>query len=210
MKKKIAEGSALGLKYEIFENTGIIERIEFRRDMVYNAPTIGRHLRVPELDNYNFPLNDQQSLQLKGEVESIELQSKDAIGDSGQELTLFLLTHGKNKQGSYLSSVNHNTHKAVIDGESIRAQMYPWASILTLCCIALIAFAIDVHDFQHKQLREAVMMSLTLSPVIMLPLFIAGSVVGFLRSLVIKHNRDFKSYAATLSQKLHKSDVGLI
>ena len=201
MKKKIAEGKALGLKYEVFKHTGIIDHLESSQEMIYNAPAIGRHLRVPELDNYNFPLNPKQSLQLKGEPDSIELQSIDVIGGNGQELTLFLLGHGKHGQGSYLSSVNHNTNQTVIDADSMRAQMYPWRSILTLCFIAMIAFFIDVHEIQHKQLREAFIMSLTLSPIIILPLFIAGDAIGFLRSMVIRRNCDFKSYATALSQK---------
>ena len=82
MKKKIAEGKALGLKYEIFDNTGIIDHIEFSEEMIYIAPTTGRHIRIPELDNYPFHLNRPQSLQLKGDQDSIELRNMDAIGNT--------------------------------------------------------------------------------------------------------------------------------
>ena len=105
MKKKIAEGKALGLKYEIFDNSGIIDHIEFSEDMIYIAQQHGRHIRVPELDHYPFHMNRQQHLQLQGEHDNIELHDMEAIGNDGQELTLFMLTHGKNNQGSYFSSL---------------------------------------------------------------------------------------------------------
>jgi len=210
MKKKIAEGKALGLKYEIFDNTGIIDHIEFRKDMIYISPTTGRHIRVPELDNYPFHFNHAQSLQLKGEQDSIELPNVDAIGNNGQELTLFLLTRSKRNQGAYFRSVNHQTHQTMTNSNSMRAELYPYTTIWTLFFIAMVAFFFNVHEIQHKQLREAVMTCLVLSPIIMLPLYMAGSGLGFLRSLVVKRNRAFKSYAAALSQKLHTSNPGLI
>ncbi len=209
MKKKIAEGNALGLKYEIFDNTGIIDHIEFSQDMVYIAPTTGRHIRVPELDNYPFHLNRHQSLKLKGEQDSIDLDNMDAIGNNGQELTLFLLTRSRSNRGSYFSLVNHDTHKALTNDNSMRAQLFPWAGTWAMFAIVMIAFFFNMHEIQHRQTQEAIMLCLYFSPVIMLPLFIAGSGVGFLRSLVVKRNRAFKNYAATLCQKLDVSNSGL-
>lgn len=200
MKKKIAEGSALGLKYEIFENSGIIDHIEFRKDMIYNEPVTARQLRVPELDNYNFHHIHQQNLLLKGEQDRIELHNMEVIGNNGQELTLFLLTHGKNNRGSYFSSVNHDTHKTLLNTNSMRGQLYPWVSIWVLLAIAMVTFFFSLYELQHRQLQEAAIMCLSLSPIVMLIVFTAGSGVSFFRSLLVKRNRAFKNYAAALSQ----------
>ncbi len=200
MKKKIAEGKALGLKYEIFDNSGIIDHIEFSQDMIYIAPKIGQHIRVPELNQYSFHMNRQQSLQLEGEKDSIELKDMDANGNDGQELTLFLLTHGKNSQGSYFSSLNHDTCKTVTNSSSMRAQLYPWVSVWCMFVVALLAFFYNMSGIQHREWQEALLLTLVLSPIIMLPLFVLGSGVGFLRSLLVKRNSTFKNYAAALSQ----------
>ncbi len=209
MKKKIAEGKALGLKYEIFDNSGIIDHIEFSEDMIYIAPNSGRHIRVPELDHYPFHMNRQQKLQLQGEQDKIELHDMDAIGNNGQKLTLFLLTHGKNHRGSYFSSLNHNTRQTTTNSSSMRAQLYPWVTVWSLFFVAMVAFFYNISGVQHRQVHEAIMLTLYLAPAIMLPLFIVGSGIGYLRSLLVKRNSAFKNYASALSQKLHIKNAEL-
>ena len=210
MKKKIAEGKALGLKYEIFDNSGIIDHIEFSEDMIYIAQQHGRHIRVPELDHYPFHMNRQQHLQLQGEQDNIELHDMEAIGNDGQELTLFMLTHGKNNQGSYFSSLNHNTHQAVTNARSMRAQLYPWVTVWCVFCVAMLAFFYNLSGVQHRDIQEALLLTLYFAPIIMLPLFIVGSGIGFLRSLLVKRNSAFKNYATALGQKLQISNAGIV
>ncbi len=210
MKKKIAEGKTLGLKYEIFDNTGVIDHIEFNKDMLCIAPPAGSKIRVPELGNYTFRLNRQQNVQLQGEQDNIELRDMDAIGNDGQELTLFLLTHGNHNQGAYFGSLNHNTRTAVNNARSMREQLYPWASVWALFTLAMVAFFIDMLSVHHHPLLDSIVLTMFCVPVIMLPLFLAGSGIGLLRSMAVKRNRDFKAYARSLSEKLQIKSAGMI
>ncbi len=199
MMRKIAEGSTLGLKYEIYDNTGVVDQVEMKDDALTFKPVEGHHhIRIPEFGVGSQEGNRIQWLHLKGEAENIELEDVTAPACTGEQLTLFSVRQAHHEKGSYFRFFNHSTHQAVDNLRALRDQLFPWASLWSLLSIGLTGVFYYLLSHQERGAIEAFFVTVATMPVLFVPMYLIGLTIGLARMTAVRNNRSFRSYATNL------------
>ncbi len=200
MTKKIAEGRTLGLKYEIYDNTGTVEQIEFSKDMLISQTPPEYMVHLPTFVGGVPAPRFHQQIRLQGDSNAINVDGLSVADHNGDQLTLFLLTQNPNKSGTYFGSVNHSTSKATDNPASIRDQLFPWISFWSVLALGMIAAFVFQLTHMDRSLTTALIATAFFLPAIFLPLYVIGWWVGLIRTTAVRQNRDFKAYRQLLAQ----------
>jgi len=202
MNKKIAEGKTLGLKYEIYDNTGIVEQIEFSKDMLITQSPQEYMVHLPTFDGGTSLPKRRQHIRLQGDSNPIEMDGTAVADNSGQQLTLFLLTQRQGKKGTYFGSVNHSTSKTTDNPDLMRDELFPWTSFWMMLGLSLVAAFLYQLTGQDRTVLHSLLVTAFSIPAIFLPLYVIGWWVGLIRTIAVRQNREFRAYAKTLSQRM--------
>lgn len=207
MANKIAQGSALGLHYEIYDRTGVVDQSDTRSETQvegsvsgggsyggYTAPVVGS-VSSTTTRYQNIFLTDDE-----GKEHVIELQNFLVPVRAGQRLTIFLLTHGKHDFGSYFKAFNRNTKEIFNHPKAIRSEMYPWRTFLILLGVMILLIFFNVNGEQGTSFVEALFYTGIGSLIVGAPLWLIGWVVSYVRALAVSRNPDFKAYVGCLRQ----------
>ncbi len=199
MIRKIAEGITLGLKYEIYDNTGVVDQIEISGDTLTFKPVEGHsYLRVPEFGSGAMLQPQHQTIHLRGENENIELDDVEAPAKSGEELTVFSVRQANQPKGAYFRFFNHNTHQAAENTGALRDQLFPWASLWAVLAVGLIGVFYYMLNHQERTAIEAFFITTATMPVIFIPMYIVGLTIGLMRMSAVRNNSSLRQYAANL------------
>ncbi len=209
MNKKIAEGKALGLKYEIYDTTGIVEQIAFSKDMLMTQSPQEYMVHLPAFDGGASLPRRHQQIRLQGDSEPIELDGTVVADNSGQQLTLFLLTQNRGKKGTYFGSVNHSTSRTTDNPSLMRDELFPWTSFWMALGLALVAAFVYQLTGQDRTVLQALLVTAFSVPAIFLPLYVIGWLIGLLRTIAVRQNRDFRTHAEALRQQLQGNTPGM-
>ena len=205
MTKKIAEGKTLGLKYEIYDNTGIVEQIEFSKDMLITLVHQKNMVNLPNFVGGVPQAGYHQQIRLAGNSNAINVDGPKVADHNGDQLTLFLLTRSHNKNGIYFGSVNHSTRKTTDNPGRIRDQLFPWFSFWVVLALSLVAaFAFQMIHMDRSVLNSLVATGI-IFPALYLPCYVAGWWIGLVRTIAVRQNREFRAYADSIRQQLGKT-----
>ena len=205
MTKKIAEGKTLGLKYEIYDNTGIVEQIEFSKDMLITQTPQEYMVHLPNFVGGVPAPRFHQQIRLQGDNNAINVEGPSVADHNGDQLTLFLLTQNRNKNGIYFGSVNHSTSTATDNPSSMRDQLFPWTSFWSVLVFGLIAAFMFQLTHMDRSVTTSLIATAFFFPAIFLPLYVIGWWVGLIRTIAVRENQDFKAYNDHLRQQLSKT-----
>ncbi len=199
MTKKIAEGKTLGLKYEIYDNTGIVEHIEFSKDMLLTKASQENMVHLPNFVGVPQP-KYHQHIRLQGNDTSINVAGPKVAEHNGEQLTLFLLTQDHGKSSTYLGSVNHSSKQTTDAPTSIREQLFPWTGLwISLVLGILIAFAFQMLHMERGT-GTALVATALITPALFLSFYVVGWWISMIRTIAVRQNQEFKTYRQQLAQ----------
>ena len=213
MAKQIATGSSLGLHYEIYDRTGMVDQSETRSETEvegsvsggggfggYTAPVVGSTTsRTTRFQNI-FLTDDE------GKEHAVELTNFLVTCRPGQKLTMFLLTHGKHERGSYFKALNRNTRETFDHPKAIRSEMYPWRSFLIAMGVLVVLFFINLSAEAGTSSGEALFYTAVATLIVGAPVWFIGWLVSAIRSMAVRKNRDFKAHLTKLNQQQVSED----
>ena len=199
MMRKIAEGITLGLKYEIYDNTGVVDHIEVNGDTLKFKPVEGHnYIRVPEFGTDATPQPHHQTIHLRGETENIELDDVEAPAKSGEALTLFSVRQANQPKGAYFRFFNHKTHQVAENPGALRDQLFPWPSLWSVLLMGLIGVFYYMFNHQDRTAIEAFFITSVTMPVLFVPMYLVGLTIGLVRMAAVRNNASLRHYAAHL------------
>jgi len=204
MKRKIAEGTTLGLKYQIFDNSGIVEKIEFRKDMLYNESREANcRVKMPEFAGGLHPVELQQDIRFVGAQGSVKLEDQEAVGNNGQQLSLFLLTHGRNQDETCFGFHNHSTQKSGDNSKTMYDQLFPWAGFWGVFGLAVAVLFTYLISQPENSFSHAFFITGFGIPLVFMPIYLLSWWIGLARTISVRKNSDFRAYAEQLRQQLN-------
>lgn len=212
MAKKIAEGVALGLDYQVFDRSGIVSHSEIRSETEvegnisggggytsggtgFNTPVSG-HIRSKTTRFQNIFLTDDDGVE-----HTVELQDFTIPCKPDHRLSLLLLITGDNELGSYFSAYNHNTRTTHDNPKAVRTEMFPRKIfIISLAVVYTVAFFSRLGEPGTSFLGTLFVAALITAAIAIL-LYGLGATVGWYRSMLVRKNlavrNHFTNIAAT-------------
>lgn len=209
MAKKVAEGVALGLQYEIYDRTGIVTHTETRSETEVEGSISGGGGYSASGTGYQSPVSGRitskttrfQNIFLTDDQEkehTIELQNFLIPCKQDHKLTMFLLTSGGSDTGSYFSAYNHNTRESYDHPKAIRSEMFPTKSFTILLVISFVLLFITMIGEPDSSFFGTLLLSALGTGLIGIPGWLIGAVIGFYRSLLIRKDLSYKNYVTTV------------
>lgn len=205
MAKHIAEGVALGLRYDIFDRTGTVTHSETRSETEVQGNVSGgggyssggTGFQSPVSGNITSKTTRYQTIFLTDgddKEHTIELQNFLVPCKPDHKLSMLLLTAGGKDKGSYFMSYNHNTRETYRHPKAIRSEMFPTKMVaLVLTVSFLILFFNRIGDMDTTFLGT-VFNSAFFTFLIGIPTWIIGAALGFYRSMVVKRDLKLKEF----------------
>lgn len=209
MAKKVAEGVALGLQYEIYDRTGVVTHTETRSETEVEGSISGGGGYSSGGTGYQAPVSGSiaskttrfQNIFLsdgEGKEHTIELQNFLIPCKPDHKLTMFLLTSGGKDTGSYFSAYNHNTRETYDHPKAIRSEMFPTRSFTILLVISFVLLFITMIGEPDSSFLGTLFLSALGTGLIGIPGWLIGATVGFYRSMLVRKDLAYKNYVTTV------------
>lgn len=201
--KQIASGKTLGVEYTVHDRTGTVEGTDSRSETEVTGTVSGGHSNLPVSGNVQSKTTNYQNVYLKdedGDTHTIELVDFLVPCTAGHTLTFFLLKSDGRLYGEYFAAYNHDTRQHYEHYKNARSEMFPWKWLfIAIGVVGVLTFLSYVFDSQST-FGAAILLTIVAMVIAGIGLWLAGLVLGFLRSLSVKGNPAFKQYKVALGK----------
>lgn len=199
MSRKIANGTALGARYEIFARTGTVDSADVRAETEvsgnisggggaygYSAPVSGS-VKSKTTRYQNIYLTDEDGVEHNIELVNFLVPCK-----QGHKLTMLGITAGND--GAYFRAYNHNTREHCNHPKGVISTMFPRKVFM----IALGLFALwvlwNAMTAEGNGVGEALFMSAVMIALVGLVFAGIGWVFAYIRSIKVRSDTTLKGF----------------
>jgi len=205
MSKQIAEGTALGARYEIFARTGTVDSSETRAETEvtgnvsggggvsgYSAPVSGR-VQSKTTRYQNIYLTDDDGIEHNIELVNFLVPCK-----QGHKLTMLGIAPGGSDTGAYFRAYNHNTREHCNHPKGVISTMFPRK--IFMGAMGLLALFLLVNVFTDSSVGTGEALFMTAMILVFSGLILAGIgwVFAYIRSIGVRSNSTLKNYVNSL------------
>jgi len=210
MAEHLAEGVALGLRYDIFDRTGKVSHSETRSETEVQGnisggggyTSGGSGYQAPVSGNVTSKTTRYQTIFLtdsEGREHTIELQDFLVPCKPDHKLTMLLLTAAGNDKGSYFMAYNHNTRETYQHPKAIRSEMFPTKIVSIVLAVSFLLLFFNRIGEMDTTFLGTVFNSAFVTLLIGIPVWIVGAAVGFYRSMIVKRDMKLKEFLSVVS-----------
>lgn len=207
MSNKIAEGTALGIRYRIHARTGTVDSTDTRSETEvtgnvsggggvggYSAPVTGS-VQSKTTRYQNIYLTDEDGVEHNIDLVNFLVPCK-----QGHKLTMLFCMSGDSDSGSYFRAYNHNTREHRNHPKAVISEMFPWKTFTIVMAAFALFVLFSAFGADNSSFGGALFVSIFGIVIGGLVVAAIGWIFAYVRSISVRSNATLKNFVNSLGR----------